>query len=118
MIVGREMGMPCGSCGGTAGWICECQLKAGPEGPGEQTAFWKEQAESELQTRVLAQARLGMAQTRTTLSAQKVKAGLRHAAATEFQDYPEGTIEVGTALDAIDMLVQDVLNTLQRRYET
>jgi hypothetical protein len=70
--------------------------------------FWKEKAQSELARRALAEARMGIAQARMELSIRKITAGLRHAASTEFQDYPEGTIELGAALDAIDMLERDL----------
>lgn len=46
-------------------------------------------------------------------SAKKVKAGLRYAASAEYQDYPEGVIEVGAALDAIDMVAKDVLYCIE-----
>ena len=43
-------------------------------------------------------------------SIRKVKAGLRYSATEDFQDYPPGIIELGTALDAIDMVATDILN--------
>jgi soluble cytochrome b562 len=46
-------------------------------------------------------------------SVKKVKAGLRHAGSQEFQDYPAGVVELGTALDAIDMLANDVARMLE-----
>jgi hypothetical protein len=45
-------------------------------------------------------------------SLRKVKAGLTYAATTEFQSYPEGCIELGTALDAIDMIAKDIIRCL------
>jgi len=41
---------------------------------------------------------------------KKVTAGLRYAASGEYQDYPEGTLELGVALDAINMLANDVVD--------
>ncbi len=75
--------------------------------------LWEQIAYDEFIRRAVAEVRLGMARTRAEMSAAKVKAGLRHAATEEFQDYPEGTIELGAALDAIDMILHDVLTTLQ-----
>lgn len=43
-------------------------------------------------------------------SSRKVKAGLSNVT---YQDYPEGVIEVGVALDAIDMLVKDILHCIE-----
>ncbi len=45
-------------------------------------------------------------------SAKKVKAGLTYAASGQYQDYPEGILELGVVLDAIDMLVNDILSVL------
>ena len=39
-------------------------------------------------------------------------AGLKHAASGQHQDYPEGILELGVALDGLDMLVTDVFNAL------
>lgn len=50
-----------------------------------------------------------LSDTTILASVRKVKAGLRNAAKGQYQDYPEGTIEVGVALDAIDMLAKDIL---------
>ena len=43
---------------------------------------------------------------------KKVKAGLRYAASGEDQDCPPGTLELGVALDAVDMVSNDVLNCI------
>ena len=43
------------------------------------------------------------------LSVRKVEAGLRYAASGEHQDHPAGCLELGVVLDAIDMIVKDVL---------
>ncbi len=46
---------------------------------------------------------------RLLASVRRVEAGLRHSATEEFQDYPAGCVELGTCLDAIGMIVKDVL---------
>ena len=38
---------------------------------------------------------------------RKVKSGLRYAASGQYQDHPEGMLELGVVLDALDMLVVD-----------
>lgn len=43
-------------------------------------------------------------------SVKKVKAGLEYAGSGEYQDYPPGIIELGVALDGIDMIAADMLN--------
>jgi hypothetical protein len=45
-------------------------------------------------------------------SLKKVTAGLRHAASGEHQDYEPGTLELGVALDGLNMLANDVINTV------
>ena len=45
-------------------------------------------------------------------SGKKAKAGLRHAGSGEYQNYPPGVIELGIALDAIDLIVNDVVNCI------
>lgn len=44
------------------------------------------------------------------VSQRKVKAGIRYAASGEHQDYPVGVMESGVALDAVDMMVSDIMN--------
>ncbi len=46
---------------------------------------------------------------RLLASVRKVEAGLRYAASGEHQSYPSGVLELGVVLDAIDMIVKDVL---------
>ena len=43
---------------------------------------------------------------------RRAKAGLKHAGSTEFQDYPGGIIEVGTALDAVDFVTSSAAHFL------
>ncbi len=45
-------------------------------------------------------------------SAKKIKTGLCNVAKGKYQDYPEGTIEIGIVLDAVDMLVEDVVHCI------
>ena len=71
--------------------------------------WWKERAVEELSKRVLLEVRLATAERRAALSVAKVKAGLSYAAMAEFKDYPAGTLELGTALDAIDMVARDII---------
>ena len=80
--------------------------------------WWKVQAQAELARRALVEARLGFAQVMVGLSVRKIKAGLRRAATADFQDYPAGTLELGAALDALDMLAQDILEIMTRCSET
>ena len=54
----------------------------------------------------------GMALAVLMASQKKVHAGLKHAASGKHQDYPPGILELGIALDAIDMLVNDVARFL------
>jgi hypothetical protein len=42
-------------------------------------------------------------------SHKKVKAGLKYAASGKHQDYPPGILELGVALDGLDMFVTDIL---------
>ena len=51
--------------------------------------------------------------TATMASIRKVKAGLEYAASGEHQDYPPGTLELGVALDAVDMVLIDVLHCIE-----
>lgn len=55
----------------------------------------------------------GLLLTVLIASAEKVKAGLRYAAGREYQDYPPGVLELGVALDAIDMMVNSVLHFME-----
>ena|GEM_PF-2201440 len=41
-------------------------------------------------------------------SVKKVKAGLKHVGSDQVQSYPPGIIELGVALDAIDMVAADI----------
>lgn len=41
-------------------------------------------------------------------SIKKVKAGLHYAASGQYQDYPPGVLELGVALDAVDMIASDI----------
>ena len=45
-------------------------------------------------------------------SKRKVEAGLRYAGSGKYQDYPPGIIELGVALDAINMMVIDVVDCI------
>lgn len=49
---------------------------------------------------------------KTLVAARKVKAGLRHAGSGEYQDYLRGTLELGAALDAIDMMANDIVRCI------
>mgnify|MGYP001574766785 FL=1 len=42
-------------------------------------------------------------------STMKVKAGLQYAGSGQHQSYPAGIIELGVALDAIDMILSDIV---------
>jgi len=48
-----------------------------------------------------------------TASIRKVKAGLRHVASEKCQDYLPDVLELGTALDAIDMIANDILHFME-----
>ena len=47
------------------------------------------------------------------VSQRKVKAGIKYAASGQHQDYPPGVMESGVALDAVDMLVLDIMNFIK-----
>jgi len=53
----------------------------------------------------------------TLASRRKVEAGLRHAGSGQYQDYPPGVIELGVALDAINMMVSDIVNCITANTE-
>jgi len=46
-------------------------------------------------------------------SLRKVRAGLRYAASGQYQDYPPGILELGVALDALNMVAADVVACIQ-----
>lgn len=48
-----------------------------------------------------------------TASIRKVKAGLRYVASGKYQDYPPGVLELGAALDAVDMVANDILHFVE-----
>ena len=43
-------------------------------------------------------------------SRRKLRAGLQHAGSGQCQSYPSGIIELGVALDALDMFFTDIVN--------
>ena len=54
----------------------------------------------------------GMALAVLMAAQKKIHAGLKYAGSGEYQDYPPGILELGVALDAVDMLVNDVARFL------
>lgn len=47
------------------------------------------------------------------VSQRKVEAGIKYAASGQHQDYPPGVMESGVALDAIDMMVKDIMHFIE-----
>jgi len=41
---------------------------------------------------------------------KKAEAGLKYAASGEYQDYPPGILELGVALDALNLFANDIIN--------
>ena len=41
---------------------------------------------------------------------RKFRAGLQYAGSGQYQSYPPGIIELGVALDALDMFFTDIIN--------
>jgi hypothetical protein len=58
------------------------------------------------------ESKYGLLIAQVLASNRKLKAGLRYAASGKHQSYPSGCLELGIALDALDMFSNDMLRLL------